>query len=83
MERHEDHEQLADELESDSDRMEERSDELGDEISDARDEWQRKRGDASVPGAVPTTEESDREQPGDEVNPEAPSGDDDEDDGGG
>jgi hypothetical protein len=70
VERREDHEHLANELARESDKLEQRSDELGDEISDARDDWKRKRADPAVPGAPEPTEESDADAPGDEVNPE-------------
>jgi hypothetical protein len=70
VEHSEDHEKLADELEHESDKLEQRSAELGGEISDVRDDWERKRADESVPGAPPRVEESDRDAPGDEVNPE-------------
>jgi hypothetical protein len=56
---HEDHEKLADQLEYESDRMEQRSAELGEEISDAHDDWQRKRNDPGVPGAPPPADDSD------------------------
>jgi hypothetical protein len=70
VEQPEDHDKLADQLERESDGLEERSAELGHEISDVRDDWRRKRGDPGVPGAVPPSEDSDRDGPGDEVNPE-------------
>ncbi len=67
---HEEHDTLADQLDQETDQLERRSDELGDEISDARDDWRRKRADPGVPGAVPPIENTDRDRPGDEVNPE-------------
>jgi len=67
---HDEHDRLADQLDQETDQLERRSDELGDEISEARDDWRRKRADPGVPGAVPSTEDSDRDRPGDEVNPE-------------
>ena len=42
----------AQELDSQLDEMEERSDRLEDEVSDAREDWERKKADSSVPGAV-------------------------------
>ncbi|MGI8713024.1 MAG: hypothetical protein ACR2NR_07570 [Solirubrobacteraceae bacterium] len=53
MDRSEDHDKLADQLEQDSNRMQQRSTELKHEISDVRDDWQRKRRDGGVPGADP------------------------------
>ena len=38
--------------------MEERSGRLGEEISEARDEWERKRADDRVPGAVGQPEQA-------------------------
>jgi hypothetical protein len=62
---HQDHEQLADEMEQEGDRMEQRSAELGDEIADVRDDWERKRSDEGVPGAPPPEgdESGESEQP--------------------
>jgi hypothetical protein len=65
-----DHDKLADDLEQEGDRLQQRSAELGDEISDVRDDWRRKRSDPGVPGAPPPDEETDRDRPGDSVNPE-------------
>lgn len=75
MERQEDPDQLADQLQHETGELQQRSEQLGDQISDVRDDWEAKRSDEGVPGAVPRTEDSDREQPGDQVNPEAPDGD--------
>lgn len=46
------HEDRARDLESELDEMEERSSKLEQEIEDARDDWERKKGDPSVPGAA-------------------------------
>jgi hypothetical protein len=46
-------EQAGDQLAREADRLEQRSDELGSEIDQARSDWQRKRADESVPGAIP------------------------------
>jgi len=43
----------ADELEREADQMRRRSEQLGNEIGEVRDDWQRKRAAADVPGAVP------------------------------
>jgi hypothetical protein len=55
MERTEEHdpERLADELEKQTDELEQRSDELDENTTDVRRDWERKRADASVPGATP------------------------------
>jgi predicted nucleic acid-binding Zn-ribbon protein len=52
----EDHEKLADELERESDRLQERSAELKDEISEVHADWERKRSDEGVPGAAAPSE---------------------------
>jgi hypothetical protein len=52
-------------LERELDEMEERSEQLDDEISDAREDWERKKGDASVPGA-PADPDADHPSKGDE-----------------
>jgi hypothetical protein len=45
--------QAADRLAREVHRMEQRSDELGAEIEQTRSDWQRKRADNKVPGAIP------------------------------
>jgi len=40
------------EYEREVDKLQERSDDLGEEIADAREEWENKQRDDSVPGAV-------------------------------
>jgi hypothetical protein len=45
--------ELADSLEQEADELEQHSDRLGDEVQDARQDWQQKRSDPSVPGANP------------------------------
>jgi hypothetical protein len=52
-----DPDELADSLEQDADNLEQQSERLGDEVQDARQDWERKRADASVPGAVPSESE--------------------------
>jgi hypothetical protein len=39
------------EYEREADEMEARSEQLGDEIAEAREDWERKKADDSVPGA--------------------------------
>jgi hypothetical protein len=50
-------EDLADDLEAEADRLEEHTDEVEGRIEDAREDWDRKRSDTSVPGASPPTPE--------------------------
>lgn len=70
MSEREDHDRLADELENQADELQEHSEQLQQEIGDVRQDWERKRGDPSVPGAPPSEEQSNRDAPGDHVNPE-------------
>jgi chromosome segregation ATPase len=44
------HEQQADRLEREVEDMQKRSDELGEEIGEAREDWEHKVRDESVPG---------------------------------
>jgi len=48
---------LADDLEAEADRLEKHGNEVEGRIDEARDEWDRKRSDTSVPGANPPTPE--------------------------
>lgn len=50
--------ELLHEREQEVDEMERRSRDLGSDLSDARDDWARKRSDPGVPGAAPPAEES-------------------------
>jgi hypothetical protein len=50
-----DHDALADQLEAEAGKLQQHSDELGDEVKDTREDWERKRADAGVPGAPPKT----------------------------
>jgi hypothetical protein len=56
------HDKQADRLDSEVDELQARSDELGEEISDAREDWERKQADDSVPGATGEPK-SEREMP--------------------
>jgi hypothetical protein len=44
---------LTEQPERELDEMQERSDRLEREIADVREDWERKKGDSSVPGAPP------------------------------
>ena len=46
------HDERAQDLERELDEMQERTDRLEEETSDAREDWERKKADAGVPGAV-------------------------------
>jgi hypothetical protein len=65
-----DPDRLADELEHGADQLQDKAEALGDEIDDARQDWEAKRRSNSVPGAEPMPADSDRDAPGDSVNPE-------------
>ncbi len=47
-----DHEEKADAVEAEIDRLERESSELEGEIADTREDWERKKGDDNVPGAA-------------------------------
>jgi hypothetical protein len=46
------HDERADELEHEAEDMQERVTRLEDETGEAREDWERKKGDPSVPGAA-------------------------------
>jgi hypothetical protein len=60
---------LADELEDRADALAAENERLGDRIADVRDDWQRKRADAGVPGATPDWDdpEEDDDEDGDDA----------------
>jgi hypothetical protein len=58
------HDEQAERLEQDTDRMEEHSEQLGDRIDDVKDDWERKEQDVSVPGAQPDPGEEEESMPG-------------------
>jgi hypothetical protein len=47
------HDDRTREMQHDVDEMEEHSERLEDEIKEARDDWEQKKRDPSVPGAAP------------------------------
>src|SRR6185436_10638547 len=54
------HEEQADKLEEELERLEQHSDEVGEQIDDARREWESNEEDRTVPGAQPDPETPDR-----------------------
>jgi hypothetical protein len=48
---------LADKLEHEADQLERRNQELADQVDNVRQDWERKRADEGIPGAVPRTDE--------------------------
>jgi hypothetical protein len=59
----ESHQQKADELEAEADRIQQPSDDLKQEIQDTRDDWDQKTKTEAVPGAMELPSEDDEEQP--------------------
>ena len=55
------HDERAQDLEHELDEMQEHSERLKEEVSDAREDWERKKADSSVPGAVGDPEPNDDE----------------------
>jgi hypothetical protein len=53
----------ADDLERELDQMQERSDRLESEIGETRKDWESKKADPAVPGAVPDDAGGDDEPP--------------------
>jgi hypothetical protein len=55
-----DPQELAASLEREADKLEQRGEDLADHVHDVRQDWQRKRGDVAVPGAVPEPSSEDK-----------------------
>ncbi len=68
---------LADELEERADRLAGENTRLGERIADVRDDWQRKRADAGVPGATPDWDDPDEDEDEDDDDPDDPDDPDD------
>jgi hypothetical protein len=58
------HDEQADRLEEDADKLEQHNEQLGERIDNVRDDWERKEKDASVPGAQPDPDEEEESVPG-------------------
>jgi hypothetical protein len=58
------HEEQADRLEDDAEKMEQHSEQLGERIDDIEGDWERKEQDPSVPGAQPDPGEEEEPVPG-------------------
>lgn len=63
------HEELAEDLEREAQRLQEQSDRLGGEIDGTRQDWESKRADSAVPGAEPRDDDADDDDAGDEDGP--------------
>jgi hypothetical protein len=51
------HEEQAEQMEDEAERMEHHSAQLGERIDDVKEDWEHKERDASVPGAQPDPDE--------------------------
>ena len=60
---------LHEQLEGEADKLQKQSDRLGGEVQDTRQDWEQKRSDPGVPGAVPPPDEDQ----GDEGQHESPA----------
>jgi hypothetical protein len=69
---------LADEMDDRADALANESEQLGERIADVRQDWERKRGDAGVPGATPDWDDPEEDEDDDEETEE--DGSEDEDD---
>jgi hypothetical protein len=58
------HEEQADRLDDDAEKMEQHSEQLGERIDDIESDWERKEEDPSVPGAQPDPGEEEEPVPG-------------------
>jgi hypothetical protein len=58
------HDEQAQRMERDADRLEEQSEKVGEHIDDTRREWEAKEQDPSVPGAQPDADEEEESVPG-------------------
>jgi hypothetical protein len=59
----EDHEQLADQLEAEADKLARETARLAQEIDDVRTDWHAKQADPGVPGAAEPLDQSASEDP--------------------
>jgi hypothetical protein len=71
--------ELADRFEQEADRLQQESDRVGHEVASAREDWERKRADPSIPGAAPEEVPEGERQP-ESPAPQAPSAADTDDD---
>jgi len=61
------HEEQADRMHEDAEKMEQHSEQLGERIEDIESDWERKEQDVSVPGAQPDPGEEGESAPGVDV----------------
>jgi hypothetical protein len=55
------HEEQADRLERDADKLEHESERVGEHIDEARSDWEAKEKDSSVPGAEPESDDEEQD----------------------
>jgi hypothetical protein len=60
------HEEQAERMAEDANRLEEHSEQLGERIDDIEGDWERKEQDPAVPGARPDPEDDPSEGEGDD-----------------
>jgi hypothetical protein len=58
------HDERADELEREAEKLDGESDRIGEHIEDAKQEWEAKQADPAVPGAQPEPGEQEESVPG-------------------
>jgi hypothetical protein len=63
---------LADELEHEAANLQKQSEKLHGDVAEVREDWERKRRDQNVPGALEPTEDDDGEREGHSPAPQAP-----------
>jgi hypothetical protein len=61
---------LHEKLEGEADRLEEQSQRLGGDVQDARQDWEQKRSDPGVPGAVPPDQDEEEQDEGQKESPD-------------
>jgi hypothetical protein len=71
---------LADELEDRADTLAGENKQLGERIADVRDDWNRKRADAGVPGATPDWDDPDEDEDEDDGDSDGEDEDNDDED---
>ena len=55
------HDEQADRLERDADKLEDESERVGEHIEEARSDWEAKEKDSSVPGAEPEFDDEEQD----------------------
>lgn len=58
------HDEHAEELEREADKLEDHSERVGEHIEEARRDWEAKQDDPTIPGAQPDAEDEEESMPG-------------------